>query len=183
MTLATGTPPVPLTRGFRARRRLRARLAERDRRSARLAELHRIADLARRAGAVVESGWVQNAWFAVFDERGRRMGITAHGTALLAGRPVVGGCLVGAVVQAGGGLPAMSGQLVQRALDLTWHTLVAGEAEPVRWRPDPAARLRRLQELTRWNDHPARVRADVTGLLRAVERAAVREARREQSVG
>jgi hypothetical protein len=183
MSLATTALPVPAPVGFRERRRQRARLAERDRRSARLAELHRIADLARRAAALVESGWVQNAWFAVADERGRRTGITAHGLALLADRPVVGGCLVGAVVQAGGGLPAAPTQLVQRTLDLTWHALVAGEGEPVRWRPDPAARMQRLQGLTRWNDDPARVRDDVTALLRSVERAADREADREQALG
>src|SRR3954451_20310000 len=183
MSLATTALPTPAPVGFRERRRQRARLAERDRRSARLAELHRIADLARRAAAMVESGWVQNAWFTVADEGGRRTGLTAHGLALLAARPVVGGCLFGAIVQAAGGLPAVPPQLVQRTLDLTWHALVAGDGEPVRWRPDPAARMHRLRELTRWNDDPARVRDDVTALLRSVERAADREADREQALG
>jgi hypothetical protein len=183
MSLVTTARPVPAPVGFRERRRRRARLAEQDRRSAGLAELHRIADLARRAAVLVESGWVQNAWFAVADERGRRTGLTAHGVALLGDRPVVGGCLVGAIVQAAGGLPAVPTQLVQRTLDLTWHALVAGEGEPVRWRPDPAARLHRLQGLTRWNDDPARVRDDVTSLLRSVERAAAREAHRERARG
>jgi hypothetical protein len=182
MTLATIAPAAPAPVGFRERRRRRARLAERDRSSARLAELHRIADLARRAADLVGSGWVQNAWFAVADEHGRRTGLTGPGLALLADRPVVGGCLVGAVVQAAGGLPAVPTQLVQRTLDLTWHALVAGEGEPVRWRADPVARLARLQELTRWNDDPARVRTDVTGLLRSVERAADREIGRERAL-
>jgi hypothetical protein len=181
MSLATTAPTVPTRVGFRERRRRRARLAEHDRRSARLAELHRIADLADRAAELVGSGWVQGAWFAVADERGRRTGLTAHGLALLADRPVVGGCLVGAVVQAAGGLPAVPTQLVQRTLDLARHTLVAGEGEPVRWRADPAVRLTRLRELTRWNDDPARARDDVTALLRAVSRAAAREADRERA--
>src|SRR4051794_4578326 len=183
MTLTVTAPASPAPLGSRERRRQRARLAELDRRGARLAELHRIADLARAAAGVLESGWVQNAWFAVADERGRRTGITAHGLALLADRPVVGGCLVGAVVQAAGGLPAVPTQLVQRTLDLTWHALVAAEGEPVRWRPDPVARMHRLQELTRWNDRPGRTRAEVTGLLRAAERVAAREIRREQLAG
>jgi hypothetical protein len=174
MTLAA-TAPAPAATGFRARRRERARLAEQDRRSARRAELHRIADVAHRAAELVGAGWVQGAWFTVADERGRRTGLTAHGLARLADRPVVGGCLVGAVVQAGGGLPAASSQLVQRTLDLAWHALVGGAGEPVRWRPDPAARLRRLQGLTRWNDDPARVRGEVVALLGAVERLAARE--------
>src|SRR3954471_15123027 len=116
MSLATTAPPVPTRVGFRERRRRRARLAERDRRSARLAELHRIADVARRAADLVESGWVQNAWFAVADEHGRRTALTGPGLARLADRPVVGGCLVGALVQAAGGLPAVPTQLVQRTL-------------------------------------------------------------------
>lgn len=180
MTLAptpvSTTAPAPA--GFRARRRERARLARLDRRGAHLAELHHIALLTRRAVALVESGWVQHAWFAVEDGRGRRHALTAHGAALLADHPVVGGCLVGALVQAAGGLDAVPTQLLQRALDLTWHTLAGDERAPVRWAPAPAERARHLRDLTRWNDQPARTRGEVTGLLRAVERAAARESGR-----
>jgi hypothetical protein len=175
MTLAPTLVIAPVAAGFRERRRERARLAGRDRRSAHLAELHHIGRLARDASALVEAGWVQNAWFSCRDVDGRRHSVTAYGLDLLAGRPVVGGCLVGAIVQAGGGLEAVSTQLVQRTLDLTWHTLAVGGREPVRWCPAPAVRMQHLRELTRWNDRPARSRQDVIGLLGSVERAACQE--------
>jgi hypothetical protein len=41
----------------------------------------------------------------------------------MVGHPVVGACLVGAIIHAGGGLPQLRTQVVQRAMDLTWHTL------------------------------------------------------------
>jgi hypothetical protein len=182
-TVGSTTAPAPAPAGARARRRERARLARLDRRGAHLAELHHIGLLTRRAVALVESGWVQHAWFAVEDGRGRRLALTAPGASLLADHPVVGGCLVGALVQAGGGLEAVSTQLVQRTLDLTWHTLAGDERQPVRWGPAPAERVRNLRDLTRWNDHPARGRGEVTGLLRSVERAAAREAARVRTSG
>jgi hypothetical protein len=167
MVLVGVTAPVRPPRG--ARRRERRRLVEHDRRSAHLAELHRIRDLAERAAAVVEAGWLQHAWIA---DRGRSVtGPLGWPT----DHPAEAACLVGAVVQAGGGPRAAGGQLVPRTLDLAWHTLFGRPDEPVRWCPAPAVRAARVRDLTRWNDRPHRTGAEVAALLRAVGRAAVAE--------
>jgi hypothetical protein len=83
----------------------------------------------------------------------------------MAGARVSGACLVGAIVHAGGGPAAVHNQLVQRTLDLTWHTLYQNPHEPVRWCPAPATRMAHVRDLTRWNDRPERSSAQVTHLL------------------
>ena len=123
--------------------------------SVRLAELHAMGTLLERAAEVVESGWVQDAWFTVATRRGQR-NVTAFGLRLAENRPVVGACLVGAVVQAGGGPSAANTQLVRRTLDLTWHTLHRGPDERVEWCPGPSVRMLHVLDLTRWNDAPRR---------------------------
>ncbi len=168
------TLPQPLT--DRWQRRLdRRRLAEQDLLAAQLAGLHRIRDLAGDARRLVDAGWLQHAWFAYRDAAGHPRTVTAHNAHELGDHPVVAACLVGAVVQAGGGLPAVHTQPVQRALDLTWHTLFAAPGERVRWCPAPPVRAARVRELTRWNDHPARQAGEVADLLRAVGAAATAE--------
>jgi hypothetical protein len=70
--------------------------------------------------------------------------------------------LVGAVVQAAGGVAHARTQPVHRALDLTWAALYN---EPVRWCPAPATRLSHVRDLTRWNDRDGRTATEVSGLL------------------
>jgi hypothetical protein len=150
----------------------RKRLARHDRVAAQLAELHCIRALLGDATAVLTTGWVQHDWFAVNDERGRQVNVTAYDIHLVTGRPVVGACLVGALVYAGGGPRAAHTQLVQRSLDLTWHALYEDERQPVRWCPAPAIRTAHVRDLTRWNDHPARTAAEVTDLVESASRTA-----------
>ncbi|WP_246267087.1 DUF6197 family protein [Pseudonocardia xinjiangensis] len=157
------------------RRREQRRLAGEDRRAAHLAELHHIRALVGAARAVVGSGWVQHGWFAYRDEHGEHRTVTAATLQRMGDRPITGACLVGAIVQAGGGPAAVRSQPVQRALDLTWHTLHGSEHEPVHWCPAPPVRAAHVRDLTRWNDQPARTSAEVLSLLRAVERAAGEE--------
>jgi hypothetical protein len=75
-------------------------------------------------------------------------------------------------VHAGGGPAAVDDQPVQRAFDLTWHTLFGDRSDPVRYCPAPAVRAAHLRELVRWNDDPRRTAAEVVALLAAVQRAA-----------
>ena len=104
----------------------------------RLAELHRIRALLRDAVVMVNVGWIQNAWFAVVDDQGGQRKLTAHEIHEVDDRPVSGACLVGGIVHAAGGPDAAHSQLVQRTLDLTWHSLYEGAGQPVRWCPSPA---------------------------------------------
>lgn len=180
MTVQVHAPaPVPV----RTRRRHeRRRLARHDRLSARLAELARIEELLVSAEAIVGEGWVQHAWFRYRDTEDRVRLATVHDLGRMAGRPVVGACLVGAVVQAGGGPHAATSQLVARSLDLTWHTW-RDDAGVVEWCPSPPVRQARVRDLTRWNDAPGRTAGQVTALLEAsahramVESGRVREER------
>jgi hypothetical protein len=81
-------------------------------------------------------------------------------------------CLVGGIVQAGGGLAAVHSQPVQRALDLTWHTLFRSERESIEFCPAPTLRAAHVRDLTWWNDRPHRTADDVTALLGAAAGAA-----------
>ena len=146
--------------GWRARRRQQ----KQERR--RLAELHAIRALLEQAVQVVSSGWVQGAWFSV-DTPGGTRPVTAYDLYLVEERPVVGACLVGAVVHAAGGPATVRSQLVQRTLDLTWHALSESEREPVRWCPSPAVRTAHVRDLTRWNDQPQRTAGQVSSLLQS----------------
>jgi hypothetical protein len=154
--LATGSA------GMRARRRERRRLAELDRRGALRAEAVLLRGLLMRAGDLVRDGWVQRCWFIACDDRGHQVRIEAQNLYELAGKQVIDVCLVGAVVQAGGGVAHARTQPVRRALDLTWAALYH---EPMRWCPSPAVRLSHVRDLTRWNDLPGRTAAEVSGLL------------------
>jgi hypothetical protein len=156
-------------------RQERRRLVAADRRSARLAELHLMIEILDDAEDLVSANWVQHGWFAFRDERGRRQVAIALALHRMAGRPVEGACLVGAVVQGGGGPERARTQLVQRTLDLVWHTRFRGTAEPVRWCPGPVARAAQVRELTRWNDQPGRTATEVATLLAATRAAVLRE--------
>lgn len=168
------SPSIPRKRlapGFARRVAERTRLARQDRMSALLAELHASRTLMAAASAVVEAGWVQGGWFAYRDEQGRERMVSAHNLFEITGRQLTGACLVGAIVQGGGGLPAARTGPVHRALDLTWQALY-GVSEPVDSCPSPALRTARVRDLTRWNDQPHRTVPEVTALLAAADRLA-----------
>jgi hypothetical protein len=154
------------------RRGERARLARQDLVSARLAELHSMRDLLGSAVVVVSSGWVQHGWFTVDDGQGAPRRIDAHHLDELNSRPVSGGCMVGAVVHAAGGPTTVRSQLVQRTLDLLWHSLHEDARQPVRWCPAPSIRTAHLRDLTRWNDAPRRTADQVAALLESAARSA-----------
>src|SRR3712207_214472 len=71
-----------------------------------------------------------------------------------------------------GGPAMVRSQLVQRTLDLVWHTLREDPQRPVRWCPGPRMRMLGLLELTSWNDAPGRNQEQVLALLRAGQRTA-----------
>jgi hypothetical protein len=163
--LAPTLDRVPERLGHRDRHRLRRRLDHQDRVSAQRAELHRIGELLAEARRIVDAGWVRGAWFVHRSGGTLRSVPSAHLAGRLGDGPVVAACLVGAVVQAGGGMSAAGSQPVQRALDLTWHTLFGDGRDPVRWCPAPPVRAAHVRDLTRWNDDPRRTRQQVAELL------------------
>ncbi|MDN5765153.1 MAG: hypothetical protein L0H96_03205 [Humibacillus sp.] len=169
IVITRAVAPPRLSR--RERHAERRRLQRLDTLSARLAELSAIADLLERAVQVVAGGWVQGAWFSVEAPAGQRA-VTAHDLRLAIDHPVTGACLVGGVVQGAGGPAAATSQLVQRTLDLLWHTLRENPTQPVRWCPGPQARQVMLRQLTRWNDDPRRRRQEVLDLLVAAQHTA-----------
>jgi hypothetical protein len=160
--------------GFGRRFAERRRLARQDRTTAQLAELHAARALLADAATVVETGWIQDGWFAYRDEQGRQHLVGAHNLYEIEGRQLTGACLVGAIVHAGGGVAAARSGPVHRALDLTWQTLFRA-TEPAGYCPAPGLRTARVRELTRWNDRPSRAAEDVTTLLGAADRAAARQ--------
>ena len=168
---------VPAQRGRTPRRELR-RLRDRDRRSARLAELHGLRALVLVARDLVRAGWLQGAWAAYpIEDGGTRLVVSSRDLAPGLDEPV-GLCLVGALVSAGGGPAAAREQPVQRALDLTWHALHGDPSAPVRWCPSPPERAAHVRELTRWNDAAGRTATDVLDLLDRAQQHAAREIRR-----
>jgi hypothetical protein len=77
--------------------------------------------------------------------------------------------MVGSIVHAGGGLAAVGSQHVQRALDLTWHTLYGDDREPVRC--CPASPIRSAQVRDPRGGTTNRSARHVIALLHRVERA------------
>jgi len=145
-----------------------------DRRMARLAELHTLRELVAEAAGIVAAGWVRGGWLVYVDERGDRRVAVAPTEHRAEGRPVVAACLVGAVVQAGGGPGAARTQPVRRALELLWHTLDGDPRLPVRWCPAPEIHKAHVAALARWNDSPGRTTTEVLALLQRTETAATR---------
>ena len=171
MSTVISPPRAASFRGRLARRAERRRLERQDALSRRLAELWAIDALLGRAAEVVEAGWVQDAWFTVATPAGDRA-VTAYDMGMAVDRPVIGACLVGAVVQAAGGPTEVRSQLVQRTLDLAWHALREDPGRPVRWCPGPCVRTMHVLELTYWNDAPGRTQEEVVDLLQAARRTA-----------
>jgi hypothetical protein len=157
--------------GFSRRIAERRRLARQDRIPAQLAELRAARALFADAATVVGTAWIQNGWFAYRDERGRERLVGPHNLHDIEGRQLTGACLVGAIVQAGGGLSAARTGPVHRALDLTWQALFS-VTEPLGHCPSPALRTARVRDLTRWNDRPSRTATEVTALLGTADRVA-----------
>jgi hypothetical protein len=185
MALTLTPAPVRTTgpSAWWARREEQRRLAEIDRRQAHLAELHGIRSVLAAAGQLIEVGWLQHAWYRYRNEAGRERTITAYSPPRADDEVVAGACLVGALIEAGGGLPAARSQLVQRTLDLTWHTLFTDGRDPVRWCPAPPIRAIHLRDLTAWNDRYGRRRSEVAGLLEESAQTADREIARLRAVG
>jgi hypothetical protein len=159
-----------------ARRNRTRQLRDRDEASSRLAEVHNLADILNQAADLISAGWLQHSWFAYQDHKGRTKTVTAYNVGEMAGRPVVGACLVGAIVEAGGGLSKVRTQPVQRAIDLTWYTLFKAAPRSNHWTPAPAVRTQQVRDLTRWNDQPRRTAPQAEALLRRSAAAAVSEA-------
>jgi hypothetical protein len=148
------------------------RLAEQDRRTARLAELHHIRAVLGDAETVIRAGWTQKTLYACVDDRDRRHPVDPRDSAFDEA------CLVGAVVHAAGGPEKAHGQLAQRTLDVVWHALYRGPDRPVGGCPPPGLRAARVVDLARWNDRRERTRADVLALLSAAATVAETEGRR-----
>jgi hypothetical protein len=183
MTAATiSAPPAPgadvvaVHQHWWTRRGQSRQLRLRDQISARLAELDQIACILNDAADLVHLGWLQDSWFAYRDDAGRIRPVNAYNAKQMMGHPVVGACLVGAIIHAGGGLPQLRTQVVQRAMDLTWHTLFKTSQRLVRRIPAPDMRIHHVQDLTRWNDYPNRTADQAEELLRRSASAARSEA-------
>ncbi len=177
MTTLLAPPQRSCQTSRRERRAERRRLRRLDALSTRLAELHAIGELLGRAVDVVDEGWVQHAWFSVETSSGPRS-LSAYDVGLVEEFPVVGACLVGAVVHAAGGPAMVRSQVVQRSLELTRHVLREEPERPVGWCPGPNVRMMTVLELTHWNDAPERSRAEVAGLLVAAQHSAKDQQRR-----
>lgn len=173
---APGTDVVAVHQHWWTRRGQSRQLRLRDQISARLAELDQIACILNDAADLVHLGWLQDSWFAYRDDAGRIRPVNAYNAKQMAGHPVVGACLVGAIIHAGGGLPQLRTQVVQRAMDLTWHTLFKTPQRLVRRIQAPDMRVHHVQDLTRWNDYPHRTADQAEELLRRSATAARSEA-------
>jgi hypothetical protein len=159
-----------------AKRNLTRQLRDRDDASARLAEFHYLADILNQAADLINAGWLQHCWFAYQDDTGRTKTVSAYNVSEMDGHPVVGACLVGAIVEAGGGLSNVRTQPVQRAIDLTWYTLFGAAPRSNHWTPAPEVRTQHVRDLTRWNDQPRRTALQAEALLRRSAVAAMSEA-------
>ncbi len=153
----------------RDRRAEHRRLKRQDRVSAQLAQLHAIRALLEQAAVVASHGWVQGSWFSVATARGEHH-VTAYDLHRAVDEPVIGACLVGAVVHAAGGPRSVRSQLVQRTLDVVWHALREDPDRAVRWCPGPQRRMLHVLELTVWNDTPGRTQDEVVDLLLSARR-------------
>lgn len=167
-----GAVPIPLNDGelrIPGGWRERRRLIEQDRQAGRQAELYLLGELLADASDLVRAGWVQHCWFAVRDEQGTRRRIGPRNLRDLDGNRVSEVCMVGAIVQAAGGVDRAGTEPVHRAIDLTWATLFSA---PMRSCPPASVRLAYIHDLIAWNDAAGRTAADAATLLSAAARRA-----------
>lgn len=121
--------------------------------------------LLERARALVDAGWVQDAFYVVRDRHGELRPVSPFGLLMLTRGDVVGACLVGAVSHATGTLDRRAGRRAQAAVAVdALHEALVGRPVDT---PHPSARAGRVRELARWNDEPDRTREDVLALLDA----------------
>lgn len=156
--------------GLRERWRRRRALARQTHEVEQAVEREQLQIILSGARALVEESWVQGAWFAVRTDDGRTRLVRGGNAMLIDEARIVGSCLVGAIIRAGGGTAMVQEQPVQRALDAVWHALNAAEGEPVSWAPAPMTRMQHVRDLTRWNDRQATSSAEVASLLLTAER-------------
>jgi hypothetical protein len=126
-----------------------------------------VQDLLEEARAVVQRGWVQDAWYVVHDRRGRPRPVGPGHLGPVDHAAVTAACLVGAVLHVGWLRRETGGRATAgAALDQLWHALrvPAGAVAPAR---SPAERAARARDLSRWNDVPERRRGEVLGLFDA----------------
>jgi hypothetical protein len=159
---AVAAPGPETEAGLRERRRERRRLIEQDRHAVQQATLYLLSELLADASDLVSTGWVQHCWFTISDESGARRRIGPRNLHQLDGRPVTGVCLLGAIVQAAGGVARAGTEPVHRGIDLTWATLFD---QPTHRFPAAYVRLAYIHDLMRWNDAASRTAGDVAGLL------------------
>jgi hypothetical protein len=152
-------------------------------RARQLSDISAVLDGAR---AIVERGWVQNAWFVRTASAPRATVTATAATATTVpagfgddGTGVTGACLVGAVVRASRQHP---GAVAGPAIDVLWDAWQEnrglggpGLAGPV---PPPQVRIARVRDLTRWNDQPGRTRDEVVRLIDVASSRAVMTAMR-----
>ena len=134
----------------------------------RIAALEEIRTQLEAAHALIEKGWVQDAWFAVRDRQGRLRPIGPFGFGLLRRGDVAGACLVGAVVHATWThRPGVDATAAAPALDMLWGSLqeIRGVTSPAPAAVSRDVRAARVRDLTRWNDRPGRSRDEVLELL------------------
>ncbi|RKR76077.1 DUF6197 family protein [Frondihabitans australicus] len=170
--VAPAAPPTWRDRWRRRREVARARIEMEE-----TLERDQLQALLSAARAYVETSWIQGAWFAVRTDDGRERLVRGGSALLIDDARIVGSCLVGAIIRAGGGTGAVQEQPVQRALDAVWHALNAPEGVPVQWGPPPMTRMQHVRDLTRWNDREAESAAEVASLLLTAERVVMSEAR------
>jgi hypothetical protein len=166
---------APVGRGLLSRWRRHEQLRRERQREQRRGQLDALQIVLSEARQLVETRWIQDAWFEYIDVDGTSRLASGGWASRIPTVDVTGACLVGAIVMAGGGPQAAQTQLVQRAIDVTWHALRAEESDPVRWCPDPASRMSNIRDLTRWNDNDERGADEVAGLLLTAERLVSRE--------
>lgn len=150
---------APLSRLERSR--LRRELAQRDIRSARLAELCAVRVALARAVELVERGWLQHAWYSYRAVNGRVRVSYVADRGRVAGGTVLATCLVAALSESG----PTGGQVLGRTVEVTWHALHGVPGDPVRWCPGPDVRAAHARDLTSWNDRPGRTSVEVASLL------------------
>jgi len=163
----------------RDRTRLRRELRDRDRASAKLAELHAIDSLLADATHIIERGWLQHGWFTYDDQSGTSHTVTCYSRRIertVDLGQVTSTCLVGAIVHAAGGPSQARSQLVQRTIDVTWHAAFRGQHQQVRWSPSPPERAGHVIDLAHWNDQPERTATETLSLLGRARGLAAAEA-------